>query len=68
MELGVCYITLSDINKEKILPPHLYDGEYDDALAKINLVTGKVQSERLENCMSVSFGFGGSNTCLIVGK
>ncbi|MEI0557457.1 beta-ketoacyl synthase N-terminal-like domain-containing protein [Brachyspira intermedia] len=68
MELGVCYITLSDINKEKILPPHIYDGEYDDTLAKINLVTGKVKSERLENCMSVSFGFGGSNTCLIVGK
>ena len=68
MELGVCYIALSDINKEKILPPHLYDGEYDDTLAKINLVTGKVKSERLENCMSVSFGFGGSNTCLIVGK
>ena len=68
MELGVCYIALSDINKEKILPPHLYDGEYDDTLAKINLVNGKVKSERLENCMSVSFGFGGSNTCLIVGK
>ncbi|MDO6993021.1 beta-ketoacyl synthase N-terminal-like domain-containing protein [Brachyspira innocens] len=68
MELGVCFITLSSMNKEKILPPHLYDGEYDDTLEKIKLVNGKVVSDRLENCMSVSFGFGGSNTCLIVGK
>ncbi|WP_157153081.1 beta-ketoacyl synthase N-terminal-like domain-containing protein [Brachyspira murdochii] len=68
MELGVCFITLSSMNKEKILPPHLYDGVYDDTLEKIKLVNGKVVSDRLENCMSVSFGFGGSNTCLIVGK
>ena len=68
MELGVCYIALSKMNKEKIIPPHLYDGEYDDELSRINLVTKKISAERLENCMSVSFGFGGSNTCLIVGK
>ena len=68
MELGVCYIALSKMNKEKIIPPHLYDGEYDDELSKINLVTNKISAERIENCMSVSFGFGGSNTCLIVGK
>ncbi|WP_297300552.1 beta-ketoacyl synthase N-terminal-like domain-containing protein [uncultured Brachyspira sp.] len=68
MELGVCYIALSKMNKEKIIPPHLYDGEYDNELSRINLVTKKISAERLENCMSVSFGFGGSNTCLIVGK
>lgn len=68
MELGVCFIALSDMNKDKILPPHLYDGEYDDTLPRINLVNGEVKADRLENCMSVSFGFGGSNTCLIVGK
>ena len=58
MELGVCFITLSSMNKEKILPPHIYDGEYDDGLDKINLVNGKIKADRLENCMSVSFGFG----------
>ena len=68
MEVGVCFVALSDINKENIVPSHLYDGEYDDTLLKINLVTDKIKAERLENCMSVSFGFGGSNTCLIVGK
>ena len=68
MELGVCYLALSSFNKEKIIPRHLYDGEYDNNLKKINLATEKISSEKLNNCMSVSFGFGGSNTCLIIGK
>ena len=68
MELGVCYLALSSFNKEKILPRHLYDGEYDNNLKKINLVEEKISLEKLNNCMSVSFGFGGSNTCLIIGK
>ena len=68
MELGVCYLTLSSFNKEKIIPRHLYDGEYDNNLKKINLATEKIYAEKLNNCMSVSFGFGGSNTCLIIGK
>lgn len=68
MELGVCYLTLSSMNKEKILPRHFYDGEYDNNLKKINLVEDKICAEKLNNCMSVSFGFGGSNTCLIIGK
>lgn len=68
MELGICYLTLSSFNKEKILPRHLYDGEYDNNLKKINLVTEKISLEKLNNCMSVSFGFGGSNACLIIGK
>ena len=68
MELGVCYLTLSSFNKEKIIPRHLYDGEYDNNLKKINLATEKIYAEKLNNCMSVSFGFGGSNTCIIIGK
>ena len=68
MELGVCYLALSSVNKDKILPRHFYDGEYDNNLAKINLVSEKILTEKLNNCMSVSFGFGGSNTCLIIGK
>lgn len=68
MELGICYLTLSSINREKILPMHLYDGEYDNNLQKINLVDRKISLEQLNNCMSISFGFGGSNTCLIIGK
>lgn len=68
MELGVCYLTLSSMNKEKILPRHFYDGEYDNNLKKINLVKERICAEKLNNCMSVSFGFGGSNTCLIIGK
>ncbi|WP_432631655.1 beta-ketoacyl synthase N-terminal-like domain-containing protein [Brachyspira sp.] len=68
MELGVCYLALSSFNKEKIIPRHLYDGEYDNNLKKINLATEKIYAKKLNNCMSVSFGFGGSNTCLIIGK
>lgn len=68
MELGICYLALSSVNKDKIIPRHFYDGEYDNNLKKINLATEKIYAEKLNNCMSVSFGFGGSNTCLIIGK
>ncbi len=68
VELAVCCLALSSINKEKILPPHVYDGVYDDSLEKINIVDKKVVASRLDNIASFSFAFGGSNTSLIVGR
>lgn len=68
MELAVCFIALSDINKDNIIPRHLYDNEYDDTINKINIADKKNTASRLKNILSLSFAFGGSNACLIIGK
>ena len=49
--------------------PHIYDGEYDGELPKIKLVDkNNLQADKMEVCMCNSFGFGGTNAVLIVGK
>lgn len=68
MELMVSFLALSDINEDKILPRHIYDGEYDDSINKIKLVEGKVHAEKLENIVNTSFAFGGSNASLVIGR
>ena len=68
MELAVCYIALSELNTQRLLPPHFYDGVYDPDLPPIRLVTGKTTAERLQTAMSFSFAFGGNNACLIIGR
>ncbi len=68
MELAVSCIALSSINRDKIIPPHIYDGVYDDRLDRINIVDKKIMAEKIDNIATVSFAFGGSNTSLIVGR
>ena len=67
MELAVCYLALSELNQQRILPPHFYDGIYDPELPPIRLVSDKTTAERLNAVMSFSFAFGGNNACLIIG-
>ncbi len=68
MELAVCCLALSSINKDKIIPPHVYDGVYDDSLEPVNIVDKKLSAHKLDNIATLSFAFGGSNTSLVVGK
>jgi 3-oxoacyl-[acyl-carrier-protein] synthase-1 len=70
-EAGICWLLLDEFSRSGILqlPPHRYDGGYDDRLPAIRLV-GK--SETLQPrgsaiCVSNSFGFGGSNCALALG-
>ena len=49
--------------------PHIYDGEYDGELPKIKLVDkNNLQADKMEVCMCNSFGFGGTNACVILKK
>ena len=65
IELAACYLAI--VHNE--LPLHVFDGEYDEGLPKLNLVRYKNQStKKIKVCMSNSFGFGGCNTSLIIGK
>ena len=50
------------------LYPHIYDGNYDNTLAKINLVQKNKKYEKCNICMCNSFGFGGTNAIMILGK
>ena len=50
------------------LYPNIYDGDYDTALPKINLAQKNKKYEKSKVCMCNSFGFGGTNMIMIVGK
>lgn len=54
-------------NKQGKLYPHIYDGEYDLTLPKIQLVQ-KNKIYKTETIMCNSFGFGGTNAIMILGK
>ena len=64
-ELGLCWLALRD----GFLPPHVWDGEADPALPRLELVTHGQGFGRNSGrvCMSNSFAFGGSNASLLIG-
>ncbi|MBS0545693.1 MAG: beta-ketoacyl-[acyl-carrier-protein] synthase family protein [Proteobacteria bacterium] len=64
-ELALCWLALRDGR----LPPHVWDGEPDPALPRLDLVTGERRFTKSQHrlCMSNSFAFGGSNACLVIG-
>ena len=50
------------------LPPTLNLGSPEEAVADFDLVPLKTRNREVRNAMSNSFGFGGTNASLIVGK
>lgn len=65
LELALC---LKVLETGKMLP-HIFDCEYDETLPKIKLVDKtNINADKMEVCMSNSFGFGGTNAVIIVGK
>jgi 3-oxoacyl-[acyl-carrier-protein] synthase-1 len=68
IEIALCWLLLSDLNHDKFLPPHIFDGETDVELAPLKLVERNTRAKKLTVCMSNSFAFGGSNVSLIIGN
>jgi 3-oxoacyl-[acyl-carrier-protein] synthase I len=66
-ELAFCWLSLSAANRERTLPPHIWDGERDPELPALDLVTAPRRAERLQTCLSNSFAFGGCNVSLVIG-
>jgi 3-oxoacyl-[acyl-carrier-protein] synthase-1 len=64
-ELAFCWLAL----REGKLPPHVWDGEADPELPRLNLVGADCRFARTVGriCMSNSFAFGGSNASLVIG-
>jgi 3-oxoacyl-[acyl-carrier-protein] synthase-1 len=68
LEAGLCWLLLSDLHQETRLPPHLWDGEPDPDMVRLNLVGLENQSPKpLQYCLSNSFSFGGNNVSLLIG-
>ena len=71
IEAAFCWLILDRAREgELALPPHLWDGERDPALAPIRL-TSKGERARVRGpafVMTNSFGFGGNNCTLILGR
>ena len=66
-ELAFCWLLLTEHAARTHLPPHVWDGERDPALAPLNLCGQDDPPRDCHIMASNSFAFGGSNTTLIVG-
>lgn len=67
LEIGLCWLLLSDYNSEQKLPCSNVSDDFDSKLPKINLSDGK-SMENFRYCMSNSFAFGGNNVSVVIGK
>ncbi len=69
LEAAFCWLTLSEYNRDGLLPPHLWDGQPDPELAPLELVRAGTRLSRAQgrHLMSNSFAFGGNNVALILG-
>ncbi len=67
LEVALC-VMLAD-KKETALPPHIYDNEYDENIAKINLIKKEDKNiYKVLNVASINFAFGGDNCAIAVGQ
>ena len=67
IELAHCWLTLSELNTQQTLPPHIWDQQHDESLQPLNLVESASTVNPVK-VMSNSFAFGGSNVSIILGK
>jgi 3-oxoacyl-[acyl-carrier-protein] synthase-1 len=69
IEAALCWLAMQDNNPEGKLPPHLWDGEQDAALPKLNTVEpGSRLGRPVRWALSNSFAFGGANAALVFGR
>lgn len=67
LELGLCWLLLSDDNKQSLLPKNCDESERDNSFPMINLSQGQAL-DGIRYCMSNSFAFGGNNFSAVLGK
>jgi 3-oxoacyl-[acyl-carrier-protein] synthase-1 len=67
LELGLCWLLMSDYNSQGLLPKNCSDSETDNPFPMMNLSQGKT-IDGIRYCMSNSFAFGGNNFSAVLGK
>jgi 3-oxoacyl-[acyl-carrier-protein] synthase I len=69
LEAAFCWMAMQDENDRGLLPPHLWDGEADPALAPLRPVAvGESLGRPPRYALSNSFAFGGANAALLFGR
>ncbi|MDR1983037.1 MAG: beta-ketoacyl-ACP synthase [Holosporaceae bacterium] len=63
-EVALCWLMLSNLNEDRLLIPHIYDG--DDMEDPLTFAKSG-QCKKIKYCLSNSFAFGGSNASVIIG-
>jgi 3-oxoacyl-[acyl-carrier-protein] synthase I len=65
-----CWLAASDLNVDRLLPPHVWDGKAEDGLLSEALVRPgqKLETSGQAMFLSNSFAFGGSNVSLVIGR
>lgn len=64
LETALC-CKLLEKNNTKVYP-HIYDGIYDENIPKIKLAQQGSELSSVKTCLSLSFGFGGTNAAIIL--
>lgn len=70
-EAAFLWLTLNpETNPAGLLPPHLWDGEADPKLPRLNLISAgtRLPARGRLAMLSNTFGFGGSNVALVLGQ
>jgi len=67
LEVGICWLLLSEYNSENYIPANISNQEIDDTLPALKFSLG-VNVDSLTTCMSNSFAFGGNNFSMVLGK
>ncbi|MGJ8664627.1 MAG: beta-ketoacyl-ACP synthase [Marinicella sp.] len=68
LEIGLCALSMSTMNRSGQYIPHVYDGETDTELKPLNLVVKNNHLGLPQYALSNSFAFGGSNASIIIGR
>jgi len=67
LEIGICWLLLSEYNPQNFIPANISDQKIDDALPTLQFSSG-VYVDSVNTCMSNSFAFGGNNFSMVLGK
>ena len=65
-----CWLVAHSNNKQRLLPPNLWDGASDPGLLSTSLVTAEqsLDNGAPDRLISNAFAFGGSNISLVIGR
>ncbi|MEH6545367.1 MAG: beta-ketoacyl-[acyl-carrier-protein] synthase family protein [Sneathiella sp.] len=68
-ELGFIWLAMQQEFSNNLLPPHVWDGEVDTGIEKINLISlGEKNEHSSRAMMTNSFAFGGNNISVVLVK
>jgi 3-oxoacyl-[acyl-carrier-protein] synthase-1 len=69
LELGICWLLLTQPDKQGLLMPNINDDLLDSTLPALNYVKpGQTLGRHIKQCQSNSFAFGGNNISIIISR